>query len=103
MKDMPEVVSLEESILRVVVLGVLCDFFYCNSFVYLQSLGMYLMESTIFCCQECLFIGPLPSNGYMRTIESTALAGLVLLRVPICGVAKKCVYISYLDQAFQVV
>jgi hypothetical protein len=56
------------------------------------------MENTVFYCQECVFIGPLRSSGYMWTTLKTPLVMLVLLScVHILGVAQKCVYMSQYD------
>jgi hypothetical protein len=35
-------------------------------------------ENTVFCCQECVFIGPLPSNGFLLLFKAYA-SGMCLL------------------------
>jgi hypothetical protein len=38
--------------------------------VLLYFLGTYTTENTVFCCQECVFIVPLPSSGCPSIVES---------------------------------
>jgi hypothetical protein len=52
----------------------------------LQRLGMNPTENTVFCFQECAFIGPLSSKGCVSIVESVCFGNVFTEPLPINGV-----------------
>jgi hypothetical protein len=50
-------------------------------------------EDTVFCCQECVFTGPLPSNGCPSIVESVCCGNVFTDPLPSNGYTRHSIFL----------